>query len=60
VFNPQLSVASAGAGKLTITWTAGTLVSCATVNGTYTPVTGATSPYTVSATGKSMFYRVQQ
>jgi hypothetical protein len=59
-FNPQLSVAANGPGKLTITWSSGTLLSSATVNGTYTAVTGATSPYAVTATGKSMFYRVQQ
>jgi hypothetical protein len=27
------------------------------VNGTYTPVAGAVSPYTVPKTGTAMFYR---
>ena len=58
--NPQLTIGFS-AGKVTITWAAGTLVSSPTVNGTYTPVTGATSPYVVSpATGQAMFYRVME
>jgi len=58
-FNPQLTIGWS-AGKVTITWTAGTLVSSSKVNGTYTPVTGAVSPYVVSPTGPAMFYRVMQ
>jgi hypothetical protein len=59
-FNPQLGIALS-AGKITVTWAAGTLVSSPTVNGTYKPVTGAASPYVVSpAAGGAMFYRVMQ
>jgi GLEYA domain-containing protein len=44
-------------GKATITFT-GTLFASPTVNGTYTAVPGATSPYTVpSGSGAAMFYR---
>lgn len=39
-----------------ITYT-GVLRSSATVDGTYAPVAGATSPYTVPKTGTAMFYR---
>jgi len=61
VFNPQLKIGYNAAGKITITWTAGTLVSSPTVNGTYTAVTGATSPYVVSPpAGQAMFYRAKQ
>lgn len=35
----------------------GVLQSSETVNGTYAPVAGATSPYTVPKTGPAMFYR---
>jgi hypothetical protein len=59
-FNPQLTIGFS-AGKVTVTWAAGTLVSSPTVNGTYTPVQGAVSPYVVSPpTGRAMFYRVMQ
>jgi hypothetical protein len=59
-FNPQLTTGFS-AGQVTITWTTGTLVSSPTVNGTYTTVTNATSPYVVSPpTGPAMFYRVMQ
>jgi hypothetical protein len=59
-FNPQLTTGFS-AGKVTITWTTGTLVSSPTVKGTYTTVTNATSPYVVSPpTGPAMFYRVMQ
>jgi len=46
-------------GKLVITYT-GTLLSSATVSGPYSPVTGATSPYTVATSGPHIFYRAQQ
>lgn len=51
---PTLSISSAG-GKVTITYT-GTLQSSPTVNGTYTPVVGATSPFVPAVTG-TVFYR---
>ncbi len=47
-------------GSITITWDAGTLSSSSEVNGTYTPVNGATSPYTVDASAAgAMFYKTQ-
>jgi hypothetical protein len=47
-------------GKVTITWAAGTLVSSSTVDGAYTPVTGAASPYTITPeSGKTVFYRIK-
>jgi hypothetical protein len=48
------------AGKPSITYT-GTLQSSATVNGAYTDVTGATSPYTVdTAKAAQSYYRARQ
>lgn len=41
-----------------LTWPQGTLQSADVVNGTYTPVTGATSPYTNAVTGDKKFFRV--
>jgi len=56
---PTLSIARNGA-NIVITYT-GTLHSSATVNGTYLPVAGATSPYTVpTPTVGNQFYRAQQ
>ncbi len=60
-FNPGLSISTdPSTGKVTISWTTGTLVSSPTVNGAYSAVTGATSPYVVTPTGQATFYRVQQ
>ena len=60
-FNPQLQVGSDASGKVTVTWTIGTLVSSPTVNGTYAPVQNATSPFVVSPTpGSTTFYKVKQ
>jgi hypothetical protein len=54
--NPTLSVSRTG-NTVSITYT-GTLQSSATVNGTYTAVAGATSPYTVNtSSAKATFYR---
>jgi hypothetical protein len=59
-FNPQLTIGFS-AGQVTITWTTGTLVSSSTVNGTYTSVANATSPYVFTPPpGPPMFYRVMQ
>ena len=56
---PTISIAIAS-GKVVITYT-GTLQSSATVNGTYSAVTGASSPYTVpTGSGPRMFYRSEQ
>jgi hypothetical protein len=49
---PTVGVSAAGV----ITYT-GVLQSSETVDGSYTPVTGATSPYTVPKTGPARFYR---
>jgi hypothetical protein len=56
---PPLSIAIArGAGGITLTYT-GTLVASDTVNGTYAPVVGATSPYAVSPTGTMRFFQTR-
>jgi hypothetical protein len=58
-FEQQLNVStssSPGNGAVTITFT-GTLTSSSTVNGTYTAVAGATSPYTVPITNGAQFYK---
>jgi len=56
---PTISVALMS-GKVVITYT-GTLLSSATVSGTYSAVAGATSPYTVPSGGAPrMFYRAEQ
>ena len=52
VVTPTIGMGSTGV----ITYT-GVLQSSATVNGTYAPVAGATSPYTIPRTGTAMFYR---
>jgi hypothetical protein len=50
-----------GAGKsIVVSWSAGTLESAPTVNGPYTPVPGAASPYTNTITsGGQIYYRAQ-
>lgn len=47
------------ANGLQITWTSGTLQSASTINGSFTPVSNATSPYSVTANESQRFYRVQ-
>ena len=42
-----------------INWTLGTLLSSTNVAGPYTPVPGATSPFTMPLNGKYQFYRIQ-
>ncbi len=60
IFAPQLKAVGDPSGKVTITWTTGTLVSASTVKGPYAPVTGATSPYSVTpSAGATMFYQVK-
>jgi hypothetical protein len=59
---PTLAFQVAADGTVTLSYT-GTLVSSDTVNGTYQPVSGATSPFTVkpTTTGKTAtFYQAQQ
>lgn len=55
--DPTISITKAGA-TTTITY-AGVLQASETVNGTYTDVSAATSPYTVNATGAAKFYRAR-
>jgi len=55
VVQPTLSLSNAG-GNMVLTYS-GVLQSSATVNGTYAPVAGAVSPYTVNKTGSAQFYR---
>jgi len=57
--NPALTVHLDATGKVVITWSVGTLVTSPTVNGTYTPVANATSPYTATPTDAMRFYRIQ-
>src|SRR5664279_453080 len=54
----HLTIVPSGTNAV-IAWPAGTLQSATTVNGTYTDVGGATSPYTNSATGAQKFFRVK-
>ncbi len=42
-----------------LNWTLGTLQAATSVAGPYTPVPGATSPFTMPATGPAQFYRIQ-
>ena len=55
-YNPVVTptIGMSGAGVITYV---GVLQSSDTVKGTYAPVAGATSPYTVPKTGTAMFYR---
>jgi hypothetical protein len=46
-------------GQVVLTWTAGVLQSAPAVTGPYTDATGATSPYTNSASGAQQFFRVR-
>jgi hypothetical protein len=56
---PTISIAAQG-GSLVITYT-GTLYSSSTVAGTYAPVPGASSPYTVPTSAAAIqFYRAHQ
>lgn len=54
-----LNIAASG-GNVTLTWAnpAFTLQAAPNVTGTYTNVTGATSPYTVPASGAARFFRL--
>jgi hypothetical protein len=53
-----LTLAPSG-NNLILTWPGGTLLESTNVNGPWTPVTGATSPYPVGPTGAMKFYRVK-
>lgn len=57
---PTISISRNGSGAPIITFT-GTLYSSTTVNGTYTPVSGAASPYTVpTTTAATTFFKAHQ
>ncbi len=51
--------AQTSGNNLVIRWSVGTLQSAPAVNGPYTTVSGATSPFTNSITGTQKFFRVQ-
>lgn len=55
----KLSIASVGNGYA-VSWNAGTLQQSDTVNGTYTDVAGAASPYTIPVQTTKKFYRTRQ
>jgi hypothetical protein len=48
------------AGNLIVSWPYGTLLSSTSAAGPYTPVPGATSPYSAPKTASRMFFRVQR
>ncbi|HZV34150.1 MAG TPA: LamG domain-containing protein [Verrucomicrobiae bacterium] len=50
---------SSSAGQVTLTWVLGTLVSSTNVNGPYSIVSGATSPYHPTVSGGARFYRLK-
>ncbi len=54
----HLTITSSG-NNVIIVWPTGTLQSATAVNGPYTDVGGAASPYTNSVSGTQIFYRVQ-
>ncbi|MDB6066736.1 MAG: hypothetical protein JWR26_2944 [Pedosphaera sp.] len=61
VVQPALSIHASGL-SVTVSWApaVGTLQAADAVTGTYTNLTGVTSPYVTSATGAHKFYRVVQ
>lgn len=57
-FEPNLRI-SQGATGIRIEWAQGTLVSSPTVDGAYTPVSNASSPYDVTPTDTMRFFQVR-
>jgi len=53
---PAVSVARAGS-SMNVSWDAGSLWQAPSVNGPWSQVIGATSPYPVSTTAPQMFFR---
>jgi hypothetical protein len=53
-------MAVSNAGQIQLIWAGGLLQSADQVNGTYTDVANATSPYTVSPAAAKKFYRIRQ
>jgi hypothetical protein len=56
---PSIGISLAG-GKVTLTWSSGTLQSAAVVTGPFADVQGAASPYTITPTGTAAFYILRQ
>lgn len=56
---PPITITSLPGQKVRLSWSTGVLQSAPQVTGTYNDVSGATSPYTNSATGMQ-FYRLRQ
>lgn len=48
-----------GNGTITLEWSRGTLLQSSSLTGTWTPVSGAVSPFTASTVGPAVFYRVK-
>ena len=55
----RLSITKLENNKVVLSWPMGMLQQAGTVDGTYTEVIGATSPYTNSPTGARSFFRVK-
>jgi len=55
---PAISVARQ-AGAIQLTYSVGVLYQATNLTGPYTPVSGATSPYTIPPTGKQKFFLLQ-
>ena len=56
----ELITTTNSSGNLVLSWPVGTLLSSTNVQGPYSVVVGATSPYTVPKTAPQRFYRVQR
>ncbi len=56
---PTIAISLAGS-DVTLTWPSGTLQQADTVNGQFAEVPGATSPYTIKASGAQKFYRCKK
>jgi hypothetical protein len=56
---PTVTISATG-GNLSITFTGSKLQQSATVNGTFTDIAGATSPYPVPKNTPAMFFRAVQ
>jgi hypothetical protein len=57
---PTFTLAVQPGPKLQLTWSAGNLQSTTNLSGTWTNVTGATSPYTNSPTGTEKYFRIEE
>jgi hypothetical protein len=56
--NVRLAISKVG-NNVVLTWPVGTLQAAPVVTGTYTNVTGASSPYTTTVSGSATYYRLQ-